>query len=474
VFIALTVEQPETFASGKWQTLTAYARPLFETKLPGLGLGVWDMTLIAAVAVLSLRPATWKNRLPALDLALLASLLAIASWAAYGVVRGGDLRQAEMQLNALARMFVLYFVIHAAFRSSRDTKLLAWIIMAGALYRAVACLVFFWVFARSGVVSPYPQSMTDHHDSALWATAILGLTGWIVASGRWGSLALGGLLGSLLLLAIRYNDRRIAWVEVAGGLVFLYIGMTDGRLRRAIHRYALVCLPLALLYVSAGWTRPERIFGPVQQLKSALTDTSNPSNDARVLENRGLVVTLQNNKILGTGFGHEFIEVSALYSAGMERHFPNYRYLPHNSLLGLLAFTGVAGFAVIWMFVPATAFIAARTFPWARNAAEQALSLVAFAAPFVYSVQAYGDMGIQSLKANVILAASTAIVARLAVNTGAWPSTRRRGAAWRGPAIAPAIGPFSGAESGIAAPPGDADSQEGRFRDAGAGRRIAR
>jgi hypothetical protein len=30
---------------------------------------------------------------------------------------------------------------------------------------------------------------------------------------------------------------------------------------------------------------------------------------------------------------------------------------------------------------------------------------VAFAVPFVYSAQAFGDMGVQSLKASVILAA---------------------------------------------------------------------
>lgn len=428
VFVALTVESDETFAFGRWHTVMAMARPLFEFKLPGVGLGLWDLALAGAVLVVAVRPHTWKGRVAALDLVLLSSLLAIVSWTVFGVIRGGDPRQALTQLNALLRMFILFFVIHAVFRTPRDARRLTWVILAAAAYRAVACLVFFFFFVRGQGLDPYPETMTDHHDSALWATAAIGLVGWILASRRWRSagFASAAALLILLLLAIRYNDRRIAWIELVGGLGLLYVGMAAGRLRKAVHRRAVVALPLLTLYVVAGWGRTETVFLPVQQLKSSLTDTTDPSNDARELENRGLVVTLQTRKLLGTGFGHEFIEVSDLYSLGMSRRFPNYRYLPHNSLVGLLAFTGAVGFSIIWTFLPASAFLAARAYSRSRSPWEAALSLTAFAVPFVYSAQAFGDMGLQSLKANVILAASIAIAARLAVDTGAWHSPPRR------------------------------------------------
>ena len=403
----------------------ALALALFEAKLPGLGVGLWDLGLAAAVVALALRPATWRNRVPALDLALLMSLLALAAWAAFGVLRGGDARQAQTQLNALLRMYFLYFAIHAAFRSSLDAMRLACVILAAALYRALGCLVFYFLYVRAGAIHPYPETITDHHDSVLWVTALVGLASFVLVSRNLRGQTLAALVALFLLLAILYNDRRIAWVELVGGLALLYVGMSTGRLKASLRRRALVALPLAALYVLVGWGRPQKVFAPVERLRSALTDETDASNDARALENRGLIITLQSRKLLGSGFGHPFTEVSLRYSAGMERVFPSYRYLPHNSLLGLAAFTGLIGFSLIWTFVPVTAFAAARAFPRASNAREQALSLVAFAAPFIYSAQAFGDMGLQSLKANVILAACTATAARLLVGTGAWP---KRGA----------------------------------------------
>lgn len=115
----------------------------------------------------ALRPATWKNRVVALDVTLLISLLAILAWALFGILRGGDAGQALTQLNALLRMFVLCFVIQAVFRSARDLRQLVLVIGAAALYRALACLAFLLFFVRGGSISPYPESMTDHHDSAL-------------------------------------------------------------------------------------------------------------------------------------------------------------------------------------------------------------------------------------------------------------------------------------------------------------------
>ena len=418
------MEQPETFAFGRWHTPMAYALPLFSFKLPGLGLGAWDGALLMTVVLVALRPATWKHRVGALDLTLLVSLLAVLAWTAFGILRGGDAHQALTQINALVRMYLLYFVIHAAFRSSRDLVKLWLVIGAAALYRAFAAIVFFLLFVRPGAIVPYPESMTDHHDSTLWAAVFLGVVcGWLVRP-RPQSTALLAAAALPLLLAMRYNDRRIVWVEVAGGLALLLLVMTRN-LHRALGRQglsALVALPLLLGYLTVGWGRSERIFAPVEQLRSVLTDTQDASNDARNFENRGLVVTLQSRKLLGTGFGHEFIEVSMLYSLTMPRIFPNYRYLPHNSLLGLVAFTGVIGFSLIWLFVPATGFLAARAYSRARDSRKRQLSLLAFVVPFVYSAQAFGDMGLQSLKANVLLAASTAIAARLAVTTAAWPT----------------------------------------------------
>lgn len=123
--------------------------------------------------------------------------------------------------------------------------------------------------------------------------AFLEVVSQMLVRRRLRSVLLAAAVGLPLLLAMHYNDRRIAWVEVAGGLALLAVGMAAGRARRTIRRQALIALPIALVYVAVGWGRPQRIFAPVQQLRSVLTDTADASNDARDLENRGLIVTLQ-------------------------------------------------------------------------------------------------------------------------------------------------------------------------------------
>src|SRR5512145_152789 len=111
LFIALTAERDDTFVSGRWHTLMAYARPLLEAKLPLLGLGAWDIGLLAAAAFVMLQARTWKQRVRPFDLILATSLLALLAWVAYGLLRGGDLRQALTQTNALVRMYILFFVL---------------------------------------------------------------------------------------------------------------------------------------------------------------------------------------------------------------------------------------------------------------------------------------------------------------------------------------------------------------------------
>ena len=61
------------------------------------------------------------------------------------------------------------------------------------------------------------------------------------------------------------------------------------------------------------------------------------TSETRNIENYNLIMTLKSNPILGSGWGHEYEEVSVAYS--IKEFFEQYRYIPHNSLVGLVAFT---------------------------------------------------------------------------------------------------------------------------------------
>jgi hypothetical protein len=420
LFLALTFEGSD-FAYGYWNTVMVYARPLFQ----GNPVNMWDVSLGLVALAVALRPGTWRAQVRPLNRALFASLAMLLVMVVWGRLRGGDLREAYFQLGPILRMFFIVPILIGLFRSRRDLRLMAGTVLAAAVYRAIACIVcLHLVYLANGGIEPWPEYVTDHHDSALWVAAVLGLSSWLLVRPRVRTFLVVGSLVPLLLMAIYHNQRRLAWLELAGGLALTYLMIPRGRLRRKLNRLVLAVAPLLVLYVCLGWGRSGALFAPVNKIRSAVADDKNDSNRARDLENMGLVLTLQGNRLLGTGLGQQYEEVSTVYTLRMSRTFPSYRYVPHNSVLGLVAFTGLAGFPVIWAFMSVGAFLAARARAFAWHPSEQALSMVAFAFLFVYGMQAFGDMGFVSLKVNLLLACALATAARLAALTGAWPLRR--------------------------------------------------
>ncbi len=425
IFIVLTVESPRMFA-GQWSTVMGVGFPTLTERIPHLPFSAWDLALVLLGLVVGLRQSTWRDRVRPLDLALLVSFGAIVAAVAWGVIRGGDVNQMYFQLQGLILLFLLTHVLLAVCRRPKDLTWVAGTILAAALYRAAACVYFFFFYVRGGQIEPYPQDITGHDDSALWAAAIVGLAAWVIMTQKARAWLLAAPLTLLLALAIHYNNRRLAWVEVLGGIAMLVLAMPRGRPRRMLFRLAVLALPVVMIYTAVGWNRTGGLFTPVQQLKSVLGESEDDSSLSRDVENTGLIVTLHRHRALGTGFGHEYYEVSFAYSAGMQSFFEQYLYLPHNSLLGLVAYTGILLFPLVWIPLPIGAFLSARAAAVIRNPHQRVLALSAFAVPFIYSAQAYGDMGLQSATANVLLAAAFAGGARLALIAGAWPAGPRR------------------------------------------------
>jgi hypothetical protein len=461
LFVLFTKEGTE-FADGHWNTFMVHTEPLFV----GNPVNLWDLAVGFIGLMVALRSKSWRERVRPLNGALLRTLAALLLMVAWGGMQGGDLRQAYYQNAGLLRMVLIVPILVGLFRSTRDLTMLLTTIGAAAVYRALACIVAFqWVYMKDpGGIQPWPEAVTDHHDSALWTATLVGLTTWLVLQFSVRKLLAFVVLASTLFFAVYYNMRRLAWMELAGGLALSYITIPRGPLRRRLNRFAMAAAPVLLVYIAVGWGRSGAIFAPVDKIRSMVADDKNDSNRSRDYENAGLVITLQGNRLLGTGFGHEYEEVSTVYSIGMRKVFPNYRYIPHNSVLGLMAFTGLLGFPVIWSLLAIGAFFAARARRMARRFPEQVLSTIAFAFYCIYGLQAYGDMGLFSLKANMLLGCAVAVTARLAVLTGAWPVGRSPGRARRrtaaaGPATAspdplPATAGARGAPAATARWPG--------------------
>src|SRR5262249_32261755 len=133
-------------------------------------------------------------------------------------------------------------------------------------------------------------------------------------------------------------------VQIAAGLVIYAFVSRRSRVKRLLTYCLLAMLPLIATYVAVGWNSQSKIFAPVRTFRSVGDSDIDSSTLYRDLENYNLLATMRFNMFTGAGFGQPFAEVVTLPNISF---FREYRYMPHNSILGLWAFTGPFGFTGI-------------------------------------------------------------------------------------------------------------------------------
>ncbi len=268
-------------------------------------------------------------------------------WFLYGSLRGGDSWAASWQIYLLLSGVLCAFAVAALFRTPEHYALLAKMLLLAAGYRAVMCCAYYFMYINPGLVYPVPEYLTSHDDTVLWVGCILLLLlAMVDPIGRPRRVKQGALL-LFLVAAVFFNQRPIAWVSLATGAMLLLFLLPAGKPKRRAVRTLVALAPVMAIYVAVGWGRTEKIFKPLQSF-STVSTAEDTSTKARNVENLGLIATSNaNNALLGTGWGHPYIEVSNKYS--IAKYFPLWQYIPHNSILGLLAYTGILGLGTYYV-----------------------------------------------------------------------------------------------------------------------------
>lgn len=416
VFLILTID------SGLVQTPLVHVSDLLFSP-SALKLPLWtyaQIGILLATGGLGKKP---HLRAKPLDRALLGSVVCLALWTLVGAARNGDLQQAGFQIFELLSAILLAFVLMAVMKTPRDYAMLLGAVLAASVYRAGTAIIAYVFVARHLPWDKVPECMTSHHDSALFVAGIAILLAGAIEQPTRRARRLALLLVPILLVAIQVNNRRLAWVNLAGALAALSAALPAGAATRRVRRVVIWAVPVLLLYVAVGWGRPESVFKPLRAFAS-VTSRDDLSTRSRDNENDGLIFTLASNGVLGTGFGKEYIETDTSLSA---RAFTQYRYIPHNSLLAVLAFTGIGGFTGIFLPIALSVFLNGRVCR-APNVppAVRVTAAVGVAEVAICLNQMYGDMGFFSRTTLTILATALATSGRLSASSGAWPTRAGR------------------------------------------------
>jgi hypothetical protein len=397
---------------------------------PIVQLRLFDLCLVVALLV-GLGSRDGKGaRVRPMRSALLLAAGTIIAWFGWGVLRGGDSRAASWQIYLLLGGILASFALAANFRTAEHYILLAKAYVLAAFYRATFCLIFYFGYVRTATFGPEgpPATMTTHDDTVLWVSAIvLLLVNAIELRGRRSVLiAVVGI--PILLLAIQENNRRLAWVSLIGALIPLYALLRPGKAKSAAKRGIMYLAPVFLAYVVIGWGRPEKIFKPLASFETVSTG-EDASTLARNAENLGLIYTANaNGWVMGTGWGHKYIELTNKYSIASA--FELWQYVPHNSILGLLAFLGTVGFTGFWLRLPIGVFFHSRVARLASRPIDRAVGLACVPIVVICCNQMYGDMGCFSLVTMYTLGAVFAAALRVPIESKTWGTSPR-------PAVAP-------------------------------------
>jgi hypothetical protein len=421
-----------------WRPPTHVLQPLLLDNLNKL-LGVeaakvsgFEVVALALIALAALRALAGDRtdaagRVPParpMVAALLLSLFAVVALEAWGVARGGDVRQSLWQFRYVLWMPVLALLLCAAMRGARDAAAFAAAVTGVSCLKILLAAYFYFRYARPAGVTP--ATVTSHADSVLF---VVTMVGWLAAAYHQPTVrrvAAAAAVAAWSALGLAMNNRRTAYVTLAATAVMFY-AVLPRRTRRALLRLGLYALPLFLVYVAAGRNRAGAAFAPARMVASVITQ-EDASSQTRDIENYNLVTTLKRGPLVGSGWGHEYVEISVAYN--IAHVFPQYRYIAHNSVLWLWSIGGLVGFTLLWLPVAAGAFLAARAHAFATTPLDRGVAYGALATYAAYVVQAWADMGTQSWTVQGMLAVALAASAKLAVGTGAWPQrTRLFGAA---------------------------------------------
>ena len=396
------------------------------------------MALLAVSRTVSGRTVDRVGRIPGaspIAAALALALVTVVIWEAWGTARGGDVRQSLWQFRQLLWLPVVTALLTYALRGPRDFGALVWVVTITACAKVAIGLYYYFAIARPANVKP--PTVTSHSDSVLFVAVIVMWAALAVYRPTPGRLAIGTTVSAWMLLGMIINNRRTAFVGLIAAFAVLFV-MLPTTTRRTIARAALCCLPLFGAYLFAGRHRSTGFFAPAASILS-VTEQTDASSATRDIENYNLLVTLKQHMILGSGWGHEYVEVSKAYD--ISHIFAQYRYIAHNSVLWLWSLLGLVGFTGVWLPHGVATFLAARSHRHARTGDERAAAFAVIAIIVTFAVQAWADMGTQAWTCVLLLACAFAASGKLATATNAWPSdirlirlSRQQSRSWPGAA----------------------------------------
>ena len=405
-------------ADGLWSTPLDLVGGLIYNNLP-IKLAFADLIIILLVLRAAMIVALGDGvrgagtRMPPRPFAqaCVAAIAAVGAMSVYGLARGGDFRQILWQIRVPTLLACLALAASVAATPLGIRRFRNAVLFAGMV--KVALGTYFYYVILPSIPNPGEVLyVTIHSDSVLWSSGLAMLIAEWFEQRTVGSRRRLIVFGIPLLFGMAINNRRTVWVAVGASVLFIAAVATP-HVKRQLARLLTVGWPLIFAYVIVGLTAGgnSAIFKPVSMTESVLVQTD-ASSSSRDVENINLLFTNKLSRGIGSGFGHEYVEL--VPSVNLSNVFEQYRFIPHNSFLGMWAFMGIAGASAFFLLPTLGIFYATwarrrSAIPWVRATAAWSVCIV-----IAWLIQAWSDIGVQDWATMVCCGFALGIGASLA------------------------------------------------------------
>jgi O-Antigen ligase len=320
------------------------------------GLGNWITTVDVLLVALTIGCIVHPNepdhayaaRVPRALLVLSILFLAIVgAMVVYGIGTGGDARIAVWQARPYVYLVWLALLTPAALRT-RSELLGAVAVLVGATIFKASQIVWIFVGEARATFGEW-REILGHEDSLFMVGAISLIGSLAILDARSRGERFLVLSAPMLLLGLILNLRRAGYVALAlSAVLAAFLFRRRARLMLKITVSLLVC---AGIYGVLFWNSDALVAIPLQKAKSIIFASAGTadaeSNLYRVTETANLLQTIRNHPF-GLGFGHPF--ESHIELPDVSAIVPNWQYFPHDVFLGLWAFLGPAGLALLLLY----------------------------------------------------------------------------------------------------------------------------
>jgi O-Antigen ligase len=393
-FLSLAIDNPRASpANGNWSPWFQEIAGLLYRSLKPLPVGPLDLLAIAC-AVRGLIHVRQESKVRIGRERVFSRIIALALGTMVftfmsGILRGGDIKQSVYQ----GRVFIWIPCFAIGIATVADMaflrKLKNVLLLAAGIKGLTSVYVAATVSAKSEK-SPL-DFVTTHGDSVTYTMVFsFILAAWVAGVDK-RFRKHHGLAMFLTIVGLYLNERRIAFVGMAFAVVIMYFDAIPERQRTINRTLSRFILP-GILYMAIAFSGVSRnaIFRPALSLRSVVVQDDR-SSSTRDVENFNLFYTFRTNPLIGIGYGHEYIEISVGDYIGDV--FPQYKYLPHNSLLGLFAYGGIVAGIGYYVMFPASLYLGLLATKRKYTPERWAYSMMGAGGIAAVLIQGFGDVG---------------------------------------------------------------------------------